>query len=326
MNRAERRRREKLGTTTLSGREIETILEEGLKHHGAGRLAQARESYGRVLQQDAQHVRALFLMGTLELQEKNYLAAESFIKQAIGQDPLDPSFHNNLGIIFRETGRLEESIASYRKAIELRPKYAEAYCNLGITQRQLGQLDDAIASLEHTIKLAPNFAGAYSSLGNAYHAVERTGDAMSAFGRALSLNPNDPSSHFHRAMTNLDHGSLDEAQEGFRDVLRLQPQHGEARRLLSNIKRFTSADDEDIQEMTRLLLDGALKTVDEMHVRFGLGKALAEIGKVEGAFQEFALANATYRKSYEYDITRDAAFFQSIADVFSEKLISDRAD
>ena len=324
MNRAERRRRESLNSSSATARKVERTLAEGLEHHGARRFAEARRSYKKVLRQDARNARALFLMGTLALQEKDYPTAESLIKKAIAEDPKDPSFHNNLGVILRESGHLEEALDCYRQAIELRPEYAEAHCNLGIALRELGQLEDAILALEHTIELDPSFGGAYSNLGNAYNAVGRTGEAMPVFDKALGLNPHDLSAHFNRAIANQDRGYLDAAQDGFRDVLRLQPQHGEAWRLLSGLKRFASADDNDIEEMPRLLRDATLKKPDEMHVQFGLGKALVDIGEFDDAFRQIAAANAAYRNSYEYDIEKDAEYFESIQDVFSEEFLSDR--
>ena len=42
-----------------------------------------------------------------------------------------PKPHSNLGITLKELGKLEEAETSYRKAIELKPDYAEASQQLG---------------------------------------------------------------------------------------------------------------------------------------------------------------------------------------------------
>ena len=44
-----------------------------------------------------------------------------------------PEAYNNLGIVFRELGMLEESEDNYNKAIKLKPDYADAYNNLSFT-------------------------------------------------------------------------------------------------------------------------------------------------------------------------------------------------
>ena len=42
-----------------------------------------------------------------------------------------PDAHYSLGIFLDHTGRLDEAVAAYRKAIALKPDYAESHCNLG---------------------------------------------------------------------------------------------------------------------------------------------------------------------------------------------------
>ena len=63
--------------------------------------------------------------------------------------------------------RPEEALASYDKAIALKPDYAEAYSNRGNALRDLKRLEDALASYDKAIALKPDFAEAYNNRGNA---------------------------------------------------------------------------------------------------------------------------------------------------------------
>jgi hypothetical protein len=71
-----------------------------------------------------------------------------------------------LSITLKELGRLEEAEVSYRKAIKLKPDYAEAHNNLGNTLKELGRLEEAEVSYRKAIKLKPDYAGAYYNLSN----------------------------------------------------------------------------------------------------------------------------------------------------------------
>jgi tetratricopeptide (TPR) repeat protein len=83
--------------------------------------------------------------------------------------PGDAESHNNLGITFRNLGRLDESEASYRRALQINPDYAQAHNNLGATLQELGRLDDAVASYRRALQIKPDYAQAHANLG----AVER---------------------------------------------------------------------------------------------------------------------------------------------------------
>ena len=67
--------------------------------------------------------------------------------------------------LLKKLGRLDEAEASYRKAIALKPDYAEAHNNLGNTLQEQGRLDEAETSLRQAITLKPDYAEAHNNLG-----------------------------------------------------------------------------------------------------------------------------------------------------------------
>jgi len=70
-----------------------------------------------------------------------------------------------LGNTLRELGRLDESEINLRRAIALKPNFAEAYSSLGITLKELGRLDEAETSYRQAIAIKPNYARAHQNLG-----------------------------------------------------------------------------------------------------------------------------------------------------------------
>lgn len=56
---------------------------------------------------------------------------KSLMNEAVTKQPNNPTLHFNIGVINQEQGNLEEARGNYNKAIELDPKYADAYVNLG---------------------------------------------------------------------------------------------------------------------------------------------------------------------------------------------------
>jgi len=72
--------------------------------------------------------------------------AVGLIKKAIDLKPTFAEAHSNLGNSLKGLGKLDEAVTSYHRALSIKPDYAEAHNNLGATFRELGQLDKSVAA------------------------------------------------------------------------------------------------------------------------------------------------------------------------------------
>ena len=92
----------------------------------------------------------------------------NLIRKAIVLNAQNPFAHSNLAVgeAFRKMGRLDEAIANYRRALELKPDHAEASNNLGLAFRDRGQLAEAMAAYRRALQLQPRYADAHYNLGN----------------------------------------------------------------------------------------------------------------------------------------------------------------
>ena len=95
----------------------------------------------------------------------NNTEAELEFKQVALQFPQIAAPYVNLGILYRKTGRLDQSEAALKTAVERNNGSAVAWTELGATQRLRGEFPDAAASYEKAIADDPNFAPAYRNLG-----------------------------------------------------------------------------------------------------------------------------------------------------------------
>ena len=94
MNRKQRRRAGKLGQipsnlTVVVPPGVANLLGAGLKHHQAGRLADAGACYRRVLAAQPDHADALHLLGVIAHQAGRHDLAVELISQAIKQKPAE---------------------------------------------------------------------------------------------------------------------------------------------------------------------------------------------------------------------------------------------
>ena len=75
-----------------------------------------------------------------------------------------PIAHDNLGTALWEQGNLSGAAASCRRALELKPDFANAHNNLATVLKDRGKLDEAIASFRRALDLKPDFVAAHSNL------------------------------------------------------------------------------------------------------------------------------------------------------------------
>jgi Flp pilus assembly protein TadD/2-polyprenyl-3-methyl-5-hydroxy-6-metoxy-1,4-benzoquinol methylase len=184
--------------TPMSGSNIQRAFAEAVRHHQAGRLAEAERQYRQVLAIAPRHADSLHLLGVATFQAGRSDLAIELIDQALAVQPNYPEALCNRGNALINLSRLDDAAASYRKALDLAPTYLEPLVNLGNVLESLGRSDEAIDCYRRTIALQPNLAEAHNNLGVALCAQGRVDEAIASYERTLEINPN-----FVMALNNL---------------------------------------------------------------------------------------------------------------------------
>jgi predicted O-linked N-acetylglucosamine transferase (SPINDLY family) len=83
---------------------------------------------------------------------------------AIAVQPQYAEAYNNLGVAFRERGRIDDAMACFQKAIALKPDFADAFTNFGIGFKDKGELDHALTCYQAALAYQPGYTYAHHSL------------------------------------------------------------------------------------------------------------------------------------------------------------------
>jgi Flp pilus assembly protein TadD len=135
-----------------------------------------------------------FANAVVHHQAGRFSDAERLYREILETSPDDPSALNNLGLIVAAG----EAVELFRRAVVLRPDYADASINLANRLYADGRLDEALPWYERAIALNPNRPDLHFCLGSILVALGRSEDAVLPFERAIALRPN-----FTEAMCNL---------------------------------------------------------------------------------------------------------------------------
>lgn len=201
-------------------------LEEGLRHHQAGRLDRAEELYRRVLSVEPRQPDALHLMGMAAFARGRAEAGRDLVCQAIKAKPNEAVFHANLGIVLESLHSWPEAEASYRRALALNPRNPAALNSLGNLHRISCRLDEASACYQSAISLDPHFVAAHSNLGNTFADRTQFDQAIVCYRRALEIDPHFVDAHKNLASSLTEQGRCDEAAEELRQARALCPDDG----------------------------------------------------------------------------------------------------
>ena len=121
----------------------------------------------------------------------------------------------------------EQALAVYNQAIQLNPKFAEAYNNRGIVYRKQGKYDLAIADYNESIRLNnPKLWLPYNNRGIAYNNQGKYDLAIADYNQAIQLNPKYAAAYYNRGLTYKAKRNIEKAISDFEKAADLYKQQG----------------------------------------------------------------------------------------------------
>jgi tetratricopeptide (TPR) repeat protein len=101
--------------------------------------------------------------------------------------------------MYSELGRYDEAIASFSKAIEMRPTFAVSYLGLGRCYHRLRRLAEAEAALQKGLELDPSASNAYLDLGQLYSEQALYDKEIAIYEQLLARDPTVAVAHSYLA-------------------------------------------------------------------------------------------------------------------------------
>jgi len=116
----------------------------------------------------------------------------------------------------------QEKIVFYNKAIELNPKYAEAYNYRGNAYFDKKYYEMALSDYNNAISMNPNYANPYNNRGTYYLVVKKDyGRAIKDFDMAISLNPKVARVYSNRGSVYFERNNMETALIDYNKAIEL---------------------------------------------------------------------------------------------------------
>jgi tetratricopeptide (TPR) repeat protein len=163
----------------------ETRFAAGQLAESMSRWTQAIEQYNLAVEVDPKHQQALYRLGILNAQEKNYPAAIEAWEKYLKATNYSGKAYGNLGFCYELSGDYEKAEATYKKGIERAHKDQLCRVNYGLMLAKQGRTNEAFVQLKAVLPTA----SAHYNMGSIYEAQGKMAQAKMEYTRSLEADP-----------------------------------------------------------------------------------------------------------------------------------------
>ena len=140
---------------------INSLLQDAINNFKRNNFLEAKILLLKILNIEPKNFDALNVIGVINGNENNHLAALNFFKKAQKIRPDYNLINYNLAKSYSVIGKDMEAIKYYEIAIKLDKNHLGSLLNFGKSLHQLKRYDEALGHYDQAIKLKPDFVDAY---------------------------------------------------------------------------------------------------------------------------------------------------------------------
>jgi adenylate cyclase len=167
----------------------------------ANSLQQAEEAATRAVALDDRYPYAHWALGVVNVYLRRHDVAISEAKRSISLAPNLAEGHENLGNALHYSGRSEEALGCFDRAMALNPHYPDVFLHFQAQALfQLGRYDEAIASLKRRIVRNPGTDVSRVLLAASYGHLGRFAEAREQWQEVFRVNPDYSLEHRRKVL------------------------------------------------------------------------------------------------------------------------------
>jgi tetratricopeptide (TPR) repeat protein len=265
---------------------IEVQARDG-KHSGPNGFDTNTTVNFSITERDVSSKKQLINKGNALYLQGKYEEAIQAYDIAIELDPKYAEAWYNKGNALRNQGRYNEAIQAYNTTIEINSRHAGAWNNKGLALKNQGKYEEAIQAYDIAIQLDPKYTGAWNNKGNALYLQGKCEEAIQAYDIAIQLDPKSTEAWDNKGNALYSQSKYSGAIEAYDIAIELDPKYAKAWYNKGNALYSQGRYEEAIQAY-----DIAIE-LDPKYAKawYNKGNALNELGRITEAATYFARAN-----------------------------------
>lgn len=172
----------------------------------------------------AQNSKKIIELSDLKAKAVDYMGAKAGYKKVLLNEPNNTTCLYKSGLMSIQMGiDLDEAIKDFSKAIQLKPKYSDAYWGRGMARKMKNEYTEADKDLENAIRLNPKNDVAYISLAEVKYHLKDYEKAELYYSIYLKKHPKDFDTYSDRGHVRMERLSVNEAIEDYSKAIDLNP-------------------------------------------------------------------------------------------------------
>ena len=187
----------------------------------------------------------LFRLARKYMQQGKYVEASREFQKALWHNPNLAEAYSGLGHAYMGLGRLDDALDAQHKAIELEPNMAEAHVAKGLILLQRAEksqaktdYERALAACRKGIELNPELQVPTlirTALGKTYLQEGKLAQASRQFEEILKANPNFGDAYYYLGAIHIRQRDFDSAERAYRRAIKVDPSSAKAYERLAHL-------------------------------------------------------------------------------------------
>ena len=217
-----------LKAQSLSRNSVTPTLALGNLYGSQKRWADAEREFGAAIATSPKDPGPRAALAALFVAEGRADLAEKVLADAKAQIPNDPGAYPMLGTFYISRGDTSKALAEFASLTKDHPndlRIRKSYAQLLIVEHRF---DEAANLTEEILKKSPEDADGLILKGEILLQKEKSDEALQVLQKAVKNASSNPVGHFQLGMANLAKGNMNQAENEWREAVRLSPNLTEA--------------------------------------------------------------------------------------------------